>query len=909
MRLSRKDPQLLQPVRVEDGFEDQLRQWSRRFSNGKGDAAARAAMFLKGKIRGSTLLTLAYDSEKETRARLLRDIRPEEFYPVYGDASIKGFDARSADKLYVRVDRDKSYLLYGDYSTGDGFLQRTAGGVEADMQLRRLGAYSRTLTGLRGHWQKSRGFLNTFGSYDNLKQVVEEYRANGTSGPFAVRNSSALENSEKVELLVRDRNALSNILSIAPLQRFSDYSFEPFSGRLLFKAPIPSLDESGNPLSIRITYEVDQGGEQFWLGGLDGQWNLNDRTTLGGSYVSDRNPLSPYDLASANVGLRLGANGSVTAEYARSESRRYRVGADLFTNPTGRLGESAANDSGNAWRISMQFGDTDNGAEGWVVRTGAGFDNPNAGIAEAREEAGLRGRRQLTDRVQLEAEALRVDDREVDARRDGATVGARVALSERVALLAGLRYLLEDGDVGGQTFIAGNPSPGSLLNPTGGFLGGNDAGQINPLTGQRTTQNVPGATPASAGAAFESVSGYLGLQWRATDRLRAAALAETGLDGDRGQRYELGAAYQVAERARLYARGEQNTGLASVYSLNPDRDSRALLVGVDTSYLQTEDRTGQLFSEYRLRDAQSAYESQAATGLRNTFTVREGVALSAGAEYLQILDGTGASAAALTFGVDYTASEFWKASARLEGRRAFDTTLSVGDEQQDSWLSTLTVARKLDREWTLLARNYYLLQQNQEFASGLPRPDAWQDRFQLGFAYRPVDHNRFDSLTKYEWRAEDNIAGDAATATVHIVSVLANWHPNRRWWWNGRLAGKHRKDSFAAVEGGGTDSYAAWLVGSRLTYDIGQKWDVGAIASVLSSNTGNAQQHAYGVEIGRAMHRNVWLSLGYNVSGFRDDDLTGSDYTNSGVYLRLRFKFDENLFRGKEPDFNRALDR
>jgi hypothetical protein len=42
-------------------------------------------------------------------------------YPVYGDASLRSFDARSGSKLYVRVDKDKSYALFGDFVTGDGF--------------------------------------------------------------------------------------------------------------------------------------------------------------------------------------------------------------------------------------------------------------------------------------------------------------------------------------------------------------------------------------------------------------------------------------------------------------------------------------------------------------------------------------------------------------------------------------------------------------------------------------------------------------------------------------------------------------------------------------------------------------------------------------------------------------------
>jgi hypothetical protein len=43
----------------------------------------------------------------------------------------------------------------------------------------------------------------------------------------------------------------------------------------------------------------------------------------------------------------------------------------------------------------------------------------------------------------------------------------------------------------------------------------------------------------------------------------------------------------------------------------------------------------------------------------------------------------------------------------------------------------------------------------------------------------------------------------------------------------------------------------------------------------------------------------VWLSIGYNILGFTDPDLTSEDYTQRAFYLRLRIKFDENLFKPK----------
>ncbi|MFH4351956.1 hypothetical protein WAJ70_22995, partial [Acinetobacter baumannii] len=77
----------------QDGFEEELQEISSS-DNGKSNVTGRAAMFLKGKVRGEYLLTLAYDSDKDKNQRLFRDIRPDEYYPVYGDSAAKGFDAQ-----------------------------------------------------------------------------------------------------------------------------------------------------------------------------------------------------------------------------------------------------------------------------------------------------------------------------------------------------------------------------------------------------------------------------------------------------------------------------------------------------------------------------------------------------------------------------------------------------------------------------------------------------------------------------------------------------------------------------------------------------------------------------------------------------------------------------------------------
>ena len=74
----------------------------------------RGEVYLKGVISGDALLTLRYSSDRDTEDRLFRDIRGDEFYPVYGDNSERGFDAQSSENLYVKVEKGRSYILYGD---------------------------------------------------------------------------------------------------------------------------------------------------------------------------------------------------------------------------------------------------------------------------------------------------------------------------------------------------------------------------------------------------------------------------------------------------------------------------------------------------------------------------------------------------------------------------------------------------------------------------------------------------------------------------------------------------------------------------------------------------------------------------------------------------------------------------
>ena len=160
LNLRKLDSRALVPARSQDGFEQELRHISREWNDGKSQAGARAAFYLKGKVKGEYLLTAAYDSDKDTRERLFRDIQPDEFYPIYGDSAVRGYDAQSTSRLYVRIATAAPTGCGGDFTTNSPRKR-------ASSQLQPFDH------GVRHHTER-RVSINAFASRDSTRQVIEE---------------------------------------------------------------------------------------------------------------------------------------------------------------------------------------------------------------------------------------------------------------------------------------------------------------------------------------------------------------------------------------------------------------------------------------------------------------------------------------------------------------------------------------------------------------------------------------------------------------------------------------------------------------------------------------------------------------------------------------------------------------
>lgn len=827
------DPKQLSGINSNDSFEEELSEISSSH-NGQHSTTGRTALFLKGRVKGEYLLTLAYDSDKDKNQRLFRDIRPDEYYPVYGDSAAKGFDAQSTSKFYVRVDKGRSYAMYGDYVT------RT----ENDEGLS-LGQYNRSLTGVRGAVETDKYKVTAFAANTNTQQVVNEQRAMGISGPYSLGSVNAQDirdNSEKVEVITRDRNNPGLIIKRTTLTRFTDYEVDSFSNSIYLKDPVPSVDADLNPVYLHITVESDQGGEEYTVGGISGLMKMNGHVKVGGAYVKSDNPLAQDQLASVNTVVKFANDkGKLIAEFARSEN--VNNGLDSLTQINAEP-DASGKLSGNAGRIELNYAYKDLEMKLYHNQADSGFYNTAASITAGRKESGIKGRIQL-DKIGLaKLEAIRTED-QLSGVNQGVSASIERAINRIVALELGLKYYDESAD------------PATL-----------NTMQIAPYHGTSVRTKLTGQLP-----------------WQGSN-----VFAEYEQDISEADRrvFALGANYQINAKLRAYGRHELVSSINGLYDLNSSQRRNVTVFGVDSKY----NNNGTAFSEYRVRDGISAREAEAAIGLRNRWELEKGFYANTSFEQTKALSNSNnlsSDSTAASLGVEYLKNPDWKAVARIEARWA---------DQADTILNNLGMAYKYSDDVTLLAKNVISQTDSKSQNSG----DRLVDRFQVGLAYRDTERNRFDSLAKVEYRYDHNQTDlkNSYLKHVYILSNHLNYHPTQDFTVSGQYAVKNVNTTFSGLESSGMTH----MLSARAMYDINERWDAGVHTGALWSDMSSGKRILLGAEVGYLVAVNLWVSGGYNFSGYKDDDLADSDTTLQGAYVRFRFKFDENLFGNRNITSN-----
>ena len=129
-----------------------------------------------------------------------------------------------------------------------------------------------------------------------------------------------------------------------------------------------------------------------------------------------------------------------------------------------------------------------------------------------------------------------------------------------------------------------------------------------------------------------------------------------------------------------------------------------------------------------------------------------------------------------------------------------------------------------------------------------------------------------------------------------IASVSTNWSP-----WRGRgedAVQRFELGLFGAVRAkldGFDDQRIAGttlLTGLDLRFGLTPRLAIGGSATLRSNLGDGTTRVAYGPQVSITPTKDMVLSLGYTLSGYRDRDFAESRSTRQGVFASLRMKFD-----------------
>ncbi len=263
------------------------------------------AFYAKGRVKGSWLATIAYDSDRkyDPDRGLLGTIDPDRYYTVYGDGARQGYDAATRRKLYLRLERREFYALFGDFETGF-----------TDTQLTR---YNRTLNGIKTAYEGKRVRATGFAAHTDTLYSRDEIQGNGLSGPYRLSGRNIVPNSDKLRLETRDRFRSELIIATTQLTRHIDYDIDTSMGTVRFRQPILSRDSNLNPNFIVADYEVESGRSAKLAAAARVATKLaNDRVEVGAAVIRDET-VGKATVVGADIKARVNATTELRGEIAR----------------------------------------------------------------------------------------------------------------------------------------------------------------------------------------------------------------------------------------------------------------------------------------------------------------------------------------------------------------------------------------------------------------------------------------------------------------------------------------------------------------------------------------------------------------------------------------------------------------
>jgi predicted porin len=371
----------------------------------------------------------------------------------------------------------------------------------------------------------------------------------------------------------------------------------------------------------------------------------------------------------------------------------------------------------------------------------------------------------------------------------------------------------------------------------------------------------------------------VGGSYRLTERFRIDAEVS---DGDLGTGGRVGTSYLFSERTSLYL----NYGLENERTDNGRRLRRGDLVSGAKTRLSD---SSSVYIEERYQNGDSMTGLTHATGVN--LVAKERWNFGASTELGKLRDSqTGArtdrkaGGVRMGFGVDKL-----QFSSAVEYRRDDAEQPDLTHNERTMWLFRNNFKFQLNPDWRVLGKLDHSISASSlgDFYGGGYTEGV------LGYAYRPVKHNRFNALAKYTYFVNipttDQVNRQNATAEFiqrsHIAALDLTFDLTANWSVGGKYAYRLGEVSLDRAVRNFLDN-AAQLAVVRVDWRFRKNWESLAEVRVLGlRDIGQRRQGAL-ASIYRYIGPKMKVGIGYNFTAF-SDDLTDLSFDHNGVFLNL----------------------
>jgi flagellar motor protein MotB len=810
---------------------------------------------------------------------LFRRIDPDYYYPTYGDDGTVEDDAPTLGKFYAKLMKNESYGLWGNFRIGynDTYL------AHVDRGLYGANLHYQTLATTR--FGEKRFLVDAFAAEPGTVAGRDEFLGTGGS-LYYLRHQDILIGSERVRVETRDKDS-GMVIAVRNLVPAQDYDIDYLQGRVMLTEPLSTTsadgllvasDTGGNPVYLVARYEFTPGFDEIStvsVGGRSHVW-LNDYVKLGATASDSEEAGTNSSLAGADLTLRKSAETWVKVEGARTEGT---VSSALGSNDGGYSFQTVDSWSGetvtaNGHRVetSIGFRDVFDSATGrltlYTQSLEAGYSAPGLLTPTDTERVGGTLQTPITKRLSLKAKADQTT-RDQGLETSAGELDLSYQLTDHWSLSSGVRHDQRE-----------------------------DHSPVVPLTqveGERTDVAVRATYDTKAnwvayGFVQETVeksgnredNGRVGAggAYRVSDRFKVSAEAS---QGDLGPGGRLGTEYLYSERTRTYL----NYVLENERADNGVHANRGgMVLGVRTRH---SDSASVYFEE-------KYAHGDVPTGLTHSAGVQlvpfEHWTFSANVDIGSLREPiTGAQLERRAVGarVGY-GTETIKASSALEFRT--DSTQSPTDlsvATRDTWLTKNTLKYQINPDWRFIGKLNHAVSTSSlgEMFNG--------DYTEVvaGYGYRPVSHDRLNTLFKYTYFSNRPSPGQVTVANVaanftqrsHILSLDTLYDLTARWSIGGKYAYRLGQVSQDVENPEFFDSRAHLYI-LRADWRFARDWDLLGEARVLDLPDVQDRRSGMLFALYRRVGDHVKVGAGYNFSSF-SDDLTDLDYDSQGLFINI----------------------